>query len=124
MTEKEIKTEVKRLKDECIKDNEGTDFELGFIAALENVEVLIDNAEEPSNDNLEEAAMNWVENNCFDCDIVGEHCSMRAFKEGANWQRKQIINKACEWLNMFYSEDRHCYLVKEDIDGFRKAMED
>ena len=34
-----------------------------------------------------------------------------------------FIEKASEWLNNFYSEDRHCFLVKEDIDAFIKAME-
>ena len=34
------------------------------------------------------------------------------------------INKACEWLNNFYSEDRHCFLVKEDIEAFKQAMEE
>ena len=46
------------------------------------------------------------------------------FKFGANWQKKQLIDKAAEWLNNFYNEDRHCFLVKEDIDAFIKAMED
>ena len=38
--------------------------------------------------------------------------------------RKQMIDKAAEWLNNFYNEDRHCFLVKEDIDAFIKAMEE
>ena len=38
--------------------------------------------------------------------------------------REELIDKACEWLNNFYSEDRHCFLVKEDIDAFIKAMEE
>lgn len=35
-----------------------------------------------------------------------------------------FIEKACEWLNNFYSEDRHCYLVAEDIKAFKQAMEE
>ena len=35
-----------------------------------------------------------------------------------------FIEKACEWLNNFYSEDRHCYFVEEDIEDFKKAMEE
>lgn len=42
----------------------------------------------------------------------------------ANWQKQQMIDKACEWLNNFYSEDRHCFLVKEDIEAFKQAMEE
>ena len=35
---------------------------------------------------------------------------------------KDAANKACEWLNNFYNEDRHCFLVKEDIEAFEKSM--
>lgn len=38
--------------------------------------------------------------------------------------REELIDKACEWLNNFYSEDRHCYLVAEDIKAFKQAMEE
>ena len=38
--------------------------------------------------------------------------------------REELIEKACEWLNNFYSEDRHCYLVAEDIKAFKQAMEE
>ena len=33
-----------------------------------------------------------------------------------------LIERACEWLNNLYSEDKHCYLVKEDIDAFENYM--
>lgn len=38
--------------------------------------------------------------------------------------REETIDKACEWLNNFYSEDRHCFLVAEDIQVFKQAMEE
>jgi len=38
--------------------------------------------------------------------------------------KEDLIDKACKWLNNFYSEERHCYLVKEDIEAFIKAMEE
>lgn len=44
MTKSEkIIAEVKRYKNEIISDNEGTDYEMGFIAALESIETLISN---------------------------------------------------------------------------------
>ena len=46
------------------------------------------------------------------------------FIDAIEYGRKQLIDKAAEWLNNFYSEDRHCFLVKEDIDEFIKAMEE
>ena len=42
----------------------------------------------------------------------------------AEWADKTMIEKACNWLNNFYNEERHCYLVKEDIEAFIKAMEE
>lgn len=38
-------------------------------------------------------------------------------------EREYMIRKACEWLNNFYNEETNSYLIKEDIDAFRKAME-
>lgn len=61
--------------------------------------------------------------------IVGGCCSAQGSMEYsvarmvAEKMKQQMIDKACEWLNNFYSEDRHCFLVKEDIDAFIKAME-
>lgn len=46
------------------------------------------------------------------------------FIDAIEYGRRLMIEKACEWLNNFYSEDRHCFLVKEDIDAFIKAMEE
>ena len=46
------------------------------------------------------------------------------FIDAIEYGRKQMIDKACEWLNNFYSEDRHCFLVKEDIEAFKRAMEE
>lgn len=42
----------------------------------------------------------------------------------AEWADKTMIEKACNWLNNFYSEERHCYLVAEDIEAFKQAMEE
>ena len=46
------------------------------------------------------------------------------FIDAIEYGRRLMIDKACDWLNNFYSEDRNAYLVKEDIDAFIKAMED
>ena len=76
--------------------------------------------EEPISNDLEEAAKIYEEDAVF-------YASRRIsdyFKAGAQWQKEQMIEKACVWLNNFYSEDRHCYFVEEDIDNFKKAMEE
>ena len=46
------------------------------------------------------------------------------FIDAIEYGRRLMIDKACDWLNNFYSEDRNGYLVKEDIDAFIKAMEE
>ena len=38
--------------------------------------------------------------------------------------KEETIEKACDWLENFYSEDRYCFLVKEDIEAFKQAMEE
>ena len=34
-----------------------------------------------------------------------------------------FINKAADWLNNFYNEDTHSYLIDEDIEKFINYME-
>lgn len=57
-------------------------------------------------------------------DIVYNMNINPSFIAGAKWADKTMVEKACEWLNNFYSEDRHCFLVKEDIEAFKQAMEE
>ena len=33
-----------------------------------------------------------------------------------------FIEKACKWLNIFYNEDTHSYLIDEDIKKFKNYM--
>lgn len=55
----------------------------------------------------------------------------KAFKDGAQWQKKSTVNKACEWLKDFCSEHYiMCYsdcseIVTEQIlDIFKEKMEE
>ena len=34
-------------------------------------------------------------------------------------EREYLIRKACEWLNNFYNEETHSYLIQEDIDALK-----
>lgn len=57
----------------------------------------------------------------FDIHKASEHnAAFNAFEAGAEWMQKQMIDKACEWL------ERGGYFVNsnETIDDFRKAMEE
>lgn len=60
----------------------------------------------------------------FTTDFIKKNNRIPTYSDAIEYGRKQMIEKACEWLNNFYSEDRHCFLVKEDIDAFIKAMEE
>lgn len=102
--------------------------------------------EDPVSNDLEEAATKHARKQLSNPDYPtynDEYEMECAFEAGAQWQKERdqstielaedhaylagqekIIEKACEWLNNFYSEDRHCYFVEEDIDNFKKAMEE
>ena len=60
----------------------------------------------------------------FTTDFIEKNNRIPTYSDAIEYGRKQMIDKACEWLNNFYNEDRHCFLVKEDIDAFIKAMEE
>ena len=141
MTDKEkIRKEVERLQKELIKNDEkgfGSDIDNACILELQNVLTYIDSLqEEPVSNDLEEACdeyydETWDEHGGKAMVVDGCHdiwfpsqATDDFFKAGAQWQKQQLIDKACEWLNNFYSEDRHCYLVAEDIKAFKQAMEE
>jgi len=132
MTDKEkIRKEVERLQKELVKEKEkglGSDVDDACILELQNVLTYIDSLqEEPVSKDLEEAATKYARKQLSNPDYPtynDEYEMECAFEAGAQWQKQQLIEKACEWLNNFYSEDRHCYLVAEDIKAFKQAMEE
>jgi hypothetical protein len=42
--------------------------------------------------------------------------------EGCTHQKEQWMKKACVWLNNFYNDKTHAYLLNEDIEAFVKYM--
>ena len=60
----------------------------------------------------------------FTTNFIEKNNRIPTYSDAMEYGGKQLIDKAAEWLNNFYSEDRHCFLVKEDIDAFIKAMEE
>ena len=147
-----IKAEIERLKKslpwgscasqismECNCKNEAYNEVLSYIDSLSDTEKDFG----IKSSDLEEAAHSYVDTAIEWFDSEGNPCCYPAFIAGAQWQKERdqstielaedhaylagqekIIEKACEWLNNFYSEDRYCYLIKEDIDNFKKAMEE
>ena len=96
---------------------------LTFLDTLEVKEV----EEEPVSNDLEEAAIEYCSGN------KGADARVRtAFCMGAQWQKEQMITKACEWLRenkehpLIGCEDPCLsgYLTDEFIEDFKKAMEE
>lgn len=80
--------------------------------------------EEPASKDLEEAACEYDNSHIDDNNL--------SFKAGAQWQREQMITKACEWLkenkdHPFIECEDPClsgYLTDEFIEDFKKYMEE
>lgn len=47
-----------------------------------------------------------------------------AFKAGAEWEHKRLVEKACEYLESTLKHDLGYYGAAEFVDTFRKAMEE
>ena len=51
----------------------------------------------------------------------------QAFIGGAEWQKQQMIDKVCEWINLHIGELSDIYtrsaIRNEFLEDFRKAME-
>lgn len=102
-------------------------FRNGKIEALREVKTLINTHEvkevneEPTSNDLEEAAHLYVDTTIEYFDSEGNPCCYSAFKAGAQWQKEQMITKACVFLK---STDFYKYYNREFIKEFKKAMEE
>lgn len=91
---------------------------------------------EPVIEDLKEAAKNYEEHrNDIDARSDNE-VVRRGFVAGANWQKQQIIEKACEWVRThrdadffeLISEYNYCGAgnlnIKKMVEEFRKYLEE
>lgn len=125
MTDKEkIRKEVERLQKELVKEKEkgfGSDVDDACILELQNVLIYIDSLqEEPVSNDLEEAAHLYVDTTIEYFDSEDNPCCYSAFIAGAQWQKEQLIAKACVFLG---STDFCKYYNREFIEEFKKTME-
>jgi len=116
------------------RGNISSDEVVEWLKKVQNIPV-----EHPSGD-LEKAAKEYVKENCIlpeDCNDGDnqyyEECTVAVFKDGANWQKEQLINRACTWiLNNFRNSGYGCPLYYNGVNyapnyivkDFKKAMED
>lgn len=109
-----IRNEVERLQNELIQEREkgyGSDVDDACILELQNVLTFIDSLqEEPVSEELEEAAIMYAkeEYNHKNPATLPDRCIgcytplMYAFKDGAKWQKEQMLEKA---FNGYVIED-------------------
>lgn len=136
-----LRKEVERLQNELIQEKEkgfGSDTDNACILELQNILTYIDSLQkEPVSDDLEKTSKEYADKNYAEwLDFVygderDDHYSIsNAFKAGANWQKQQIINKACEylkdniWRNLYFVNGEAGFPTAEFIKGFRKAIEE
>lgn len=79
----------------------------GYHAVIEGNKVIIKKGEEPVSNDLEEAAHSYVDTTIEHFDSEGNPCCYPAFIAGAQWQKKQLIDKAIKWLED--NIDRYLY---------------
>lgn len=88
----------------------------GYHAVIEGNKVIIKKGEEPVSEDLEEAACEYDNN--------------LAFEAGAQWQKEQMIDKACEWLKSYRQDtpDGTGYIPgiinDETIEDFKQSMKE
>ena len=118
-----IKAEIERMKSslpwgscasqismECNCKNEAYNEVLSYIDSLE---------EDPVSNDLEEASRNYADNE--ECGYNVYFTIKTAFKAGAQWQKKQLIAKACEWL---LKNDSYAKPTEVLVRDFKKAVEE
>lgn len=66
----------------------------------------------------------WARAN-FEAQWVSEACLQMA-----EWERKRLVEKACDWLELHINDDKYYSCIGEEtlmpylIEDFRKAMEE
>ena len=131
-----IKAEIKRryniLKNVASPQNK--DYYDGKIVSYIETLDFLNSLEEPVSNDLEEAAMQYAKSKHKDTTL--QQIVSWDFKAGAQWQKEQMIDKACDWLADNYSK----YIITKGlatifratidfdtirmIEDFKKAMEE
>ena len=60
----------------------------------------------------------WARPN-YEAQYVSNACMQMA-----EWERKRLVEKACEWIQYYIVDGLGHYIVGDIIGEFRKAMED
>ena len=112
---------------ESLRRTSFTNFDEGVNAAVQTLLEALDTLEvkeaneKPASNDLEEAAHSYVDTTIEYFDSEGSPCCYSAFIAGAQWQKEQLIEKMCVFLE---STDFCKYYNKEFVEEFVKAMEE
>ena len=133
---------------ESLRRTTFTNFDEGVNATVQTLLEVVDTLEvkeveeEPVNNDLEEASKKWLrpqldksyanygEVKMMELTHFDGYAMLDAIEFGAQWQKEQMITKACEWLR-----EHKDYVANEDngisgwipecfIESFKKAMEE
>lgn len=120
-----IKAEIERLIKEINlftpnEDGKNDTYECGRLAMASDILGIIDSLEEePVSNDLEEAAMQYAKSKHKDTTL--QQIVSWDFKAGAQWQKEQMIAKACEWLENYFKGVSSGTVYLED---FKKAIKE
>jgi hypothetical protein len=97
-----IRKEIERLKAETFDNKELSLEEIIAVRnCYNNLLFFIDSLEEePVSNDLEEAAHLYVDTTIEWFDSEGNPCCYPAFIAGAQWQKEQMVEEACKWLEL------------------------
>lgn len=77
---------------------------------------------------LERVAEQYADENFLVDEVPIPQVYAEAFKAGAEWQKKQLIDKACDWIKINYDRIYLCNILGSEAEyitnEFRKVMED
>ena len=104
----------------------------GYHAVIDGNKVIIKKGEEPVSEGLEEAATKYARKQVANPDYPtynDEYEMVCAFEAGAQWQKKQLIDKVCKWLAKHWR--KYVWLTDNDVIHFghwehdlKRAMEE
>lgn len=123
-----IKAEIDRLQSSTLDENSNfkSQYDQGIFDGLSLIDNFIDSLEEEhvSND-LEEASVNYAATGLFlpnGKEMIYFQVE-KAFKAGAQWQKKQIIDKACSFLHHYQEYPNHDIATDKLVEAFKMYIE-
>ena len=123
-----MKTIEERAKEYSLKDFDGyytgreNAMEEGYIAGAKEQKAIDEEVRLKKCDDMTEAEYNHE--TAFVDWYLENGKGMPAYSDAIEWARKEVLNKACEWLKENVEGGVHPQSTYGFVDKFRKAMEE